>query len=472
MEERMTARAAIVVALCSLAACTPQLAATPSCNPGEVLASAPDGGWVCAAIGGSVDLTEVHAELQALDASVQLATAGFAALPAASTNDLPRTLVLRNDSGTFTAHTVALDESLVLLDGGIFEGAGRAQIVQVDLVDRNFFAGVGAAVPVPTDGNLDGAGSNDTALGVGALAVDVTGGRNVAVGALALAANQTASDNTAVGFESLNQTVTGNNNTAVGSSALSANTASFNTAVGALAMNLLVGSYNTAVGANAIQGIGAGAGNVAVGANSLQAGVNNNTALGYGALGAASGSENIGLGHNGGAAIGAGDFNIEIGTPGVSGDAHTLRVGAAASIAQTYIAGIVGQPAPSGIAVMIGADGKLGTTNSSAIYKTDIHDMGAASAVLLELRPVSFKYKPEYDDAGTQQYGLIAEEVERVAPELVVHGADGKLLTVRYDQVNAMLLNEVQRLRVENDAQRAALKQIQARLKAIEARIH
>jgi hypothetical protein len=127
-----------------------------------------------------------------------------------------------------------------------------------------------------------------------------------------------------------------------------------------------------------------------------------------------------------------------------------------------FLAGISGQTSAAGVPVLINTSHKLGTTTSSRRYKQDIVDMGEESDVLRKLRPVAFLYRPEYDETHTRQYGLIAEEVAAIAPDLVVFDADGQPETVRYHFVNAMLLNEVQKLRALVEEQGALLEELEA----------
>ena len=122
------------------------------------------------------------------------------------------------------------------------------------------------------------------------------------------------------------------------------------------------------------------------------------------------------------------------------------------------MAGISGRTSPNGVAVLVNGAGQLGTTTSSRRFKHQIADMGAESDVLMKLRPVAFYYKPELDETQTRQYGLVAEEVAQVAPQLVVFDKDGAPQTVRYHFVNAMLLNEVQKQRHLVAAQQDVIK--------------
>jgi hypothetical protein len=187
---------------------------------------------------------------------------------------------------------------------------------------------------------------------------------------------------------------------------------------------------------------------------------NANTAAGKFALNDnTTGGSNIGIGANGGANLTTGDHNIDIGNQGVAAESNTIRIGTQGTQTATFIAGIFGGPRiKKGCDVVADNTGLLGCAKSSARYKPDIRDMGAASDKLMKLRPVTFTYKA--DSTDTQQYGLIAEEVERVYPELVIDDTDGKAETVAYQVLPAMLLNEVQkqaRQLAQKDAQIAAL---------------
>ena len=168
---------------------------------------------------------------------------------------------------------------------------------------------------------------------------------------------------------------------------------------------------------------------------------NNNTALGWGTLAA----HPTGVGEHGDR-LGRGSESEDrepqhlLGHPGSASEARTLRLGNLQT--RAFIAGVAGKPV-TGTTVLINSAGKLGTLVSSARYKRDIQDMGERSQKLLQLRPVTFRYKQ--DAQGQRQYGLIAEEVAKVYPELVTKGTDGKIESVQYQEVIPMLLNEVQR---------------------------
>jgi uncharacterized coiled-coil protein SlyX len=147
------------------------------------------------------------------------------------------------------------------------------------------------------------------------------------------------------------------------------------------------------------------------------------------------------VGSHAGANLTTGSDNIDIGAPGVAGESGTLRIGSTKIIA-AYIKGIYGQTVAAGVGVIIRSNGQLGTVTSSARFKDDIKPMDKASEAIMALNPVTFRYKEELDPDKIPQFGLVAEEVEKVDPDLVVRGEDGKVNTVRYEAVNAMLLNE------------------------------
>ena len=170
-----------------------------------------------------------------------------------------------------------------------------------------------------------------------------------------------------------------------------------------------------------------------------------NTAIGSGALSSiATGNSNVAVGENAGDNLSGSDSNnIDIGAnvDGVAGESNTIRIGDP-DITTTIIRGISGQTIPSGAAVLVAANGQLGTATSSERFKEGIKPMDKASEALFLLKPVTFRYKTEIDPTRTQQFGLVAEDVKKISPDLVVRDENGVVNTVRYDQVNAMLLNE------------------------------
>jgi len=277
-------------------------------------------------------------------------------------------------------------------------------------------------------------GYGNTAIGGQALNLNTTGNDNTAIGILALFSNNGGS-NTASGAYALEYNTTGGDNTAIGAYALFSNTGANagggdNTAIGADALYNNIGSSNTAIGRDALyENIGG----------------DENTAIGKYALYYTYGSNNIALGYNAGSDLTySASNNIDIGSAGTAADSGTIRIGINGQQSAAYIQGVFTKNIGKDYGdVYISNLGQLGTKKSSARYKRDIHDMGDASAKLMKLRPVTFRYKE--DPTGTIQYGLVAEEVERVYPELVSYGADGKVETVHYSDLPGMLLNELQK---------------------------
>ena len=239
--------------------------------------------------------------------------------------------------------------------------------------------------------------SYNTASGVYALYLNTTGNFNTASGVQALRANTTGNYNTASGAWALYDNTTGNSNAASGNGALYWNT---------------TGSYNTASG--------------------MQALYYNTT-----------GFYNTALGNGAGQNLTTGNSNIDIGNAGVAAEGNTIRIGDF-NQTRTFISGIrdVTTGSANAITVMIDSNGQLGTVSSSIRYKEDVNDMGNLTSRLFGLRPVTFRYKTQ--PAGVH-FGLIAEEVDQVMPELVVRGKDGQIETVAYHELPPMLLNEMQK---------------------------
>ena len=291
------------------------------------------------------------------------------------------------------------------------------------------------------------AGVNNTAIGAEALYLITSGQSNTAIGQQALHQSTTGNYNTALGFQTLWSNTIGVGNTALGSGTLWSNTiGNYNTAVGynTLGTNT-VGEGNVAIGADALISSTAGSSNVAVGNGTLDFNTtgSENTAVGVAALQAnTSGNGNIALGKLAGANLTTGKNNIDIGNQGVAGESGTLRIGAQRNQNRAFMAGISGATVAGGVGVIIDTNGHLGTVVSSERFKDSIQPMDKASEAILSLRPVTFRYKPELDPEGVPQFGLVAEEVKKVDPDLVARDERGKPYTVRYDAVNAMLLNE------------------------------
>ena len=332
--------------------------------------------------------------------------------------------------------------------------------------DRSFNTGVGAGTLVL---NI---GEQNTATGAAALLLNTTGSFNTANGALALLNNTEGIQNTATGESALYSNTTGGANTAIGNSALERNTTGgANTANGVSALfSNTTGNENTATGISALSSNTTGYRNTANGRSALAFNTTGflNTANGYQALLNNTGSGNTALGYLAGSNLTTGDDNICIGNVGVAGDGGTIRIGEP-FIGATYIAGISGQTAPGGAAVFVNGDGKLGTSTSSARFKDEIKPMAEASEALFALQTVTFRYKKEIDPQGIPQFGLVAEEVEKVNPDLIIRDQEGTPHTVRYEQINAMLLNEFLKEHRKNEEQEATIARLEKQVEALTA---
>jgi len=323
----------------------------------------------------------------------------------------PTAIVRRDGSGNFAAGTIMLAANLALPNtsgpgvGAITLAGGP--FVHDCCLSTMFGLGTNTFIGMRA-GNFTSTGGHNTASGDQALGVNTTGDLNTASGSLTLFRNTTGTANTASGYSALVNNTTGGNNTALGVDAL----------------------------------------------------LNNTT-----------GSSNIGIGNGAGSNATTGDNNIYIGSnTGVAGEGGTIRIGAAVQT-RTFIAGISGVTVATGdgVGVFVGSQGQLGTAPSSRRFKDDIADMAGESDLLMKLRPVAFYYKPELDETHTRQYGLVAEEVAQVSPDLVVFDKDGVPMTVRYHFVNAMLLNEVQKQQSTIARQHAEIQDLAARLAKLEA---
>jgi hypothetical protein len=322
--------------------------------------------------------------------------------------------------------------------------------------------------------NLATNGVRNTAVGFDALLSNTGGGANTGIGAAALA-NNTANNNTACGSYALNANRTGDGNTATGIDALMLNIdGGANTANGASALfNNTSGGANTANGATALFHNTTGNFNTATGFQVLlnnQTGTNN-TATGYQALLNNTGTLNIALGSRSGVNLTTGNHNIDIGNLGIAGDSGTIRIGNKPSHTKTYIAGISGNTVASGVGVIINSSGQLGTIQSSARFKEAIKPMDKLSESILALQPVTFRYKHELDPDGVPQFGLVAEQVEKVNPDLVVRDENGKVNTVRYEVVNAMLLNEFLKEHRMVEEQAVEIAQMKKQIEALSATV-
>ena len=305
------------------------------------------------------------------------------------------------------------------------------------------------AQAVPPQRDEDRGNGNSAAENVQALNLATTGSNNTAHGWFSLFSNTTARDNTADGFQALYSNNEGISNTANGSQALYSNiSGSYNTAVGRAALNTsTIGNFNTGIGQNALLNATTGSANAAVG---------------YGALSSnTTGSSNTALGYYAGFSV-SDALNVTCLGYGVVG----------ANVSNTtWIGNVYGTTTQSGTTapVVVSDGGQLGTVASSERFKKDIATMQKASEAVLSLRPVTFHYKTDAKD--TPQFGLIAEEVAKVNPALVLPDKEGKPYTVRYDAVNAMLLNEFLKEHRKVEKLEAALRAVNEQLAEHEARI-
>ena len=343
---------------------------------------------------------------------------------------------------------------------GTFNTAVGAGTLLVNSADQNTATGAGALLSNTT-------ATANTAYGAFALFSNTTGGTigslngfdigpNVAVGSQALENNTLAGANTAVGYQALHSFTAGPAGfeqagwcTAIGFQALAnaTETGVANSAFGYQALvNNTTGQSNTASGFYALHGNVIGDFNTADGWIALQHNTTGgyNTAVGVDALGDnISGTNNIAVGYQAGQGLTTGSNNIYIGGVaggGNEGQSNTITIGGLQT--STYIVGISDTALGGGSQVFVAGDGHLGVATSSRRFKENIQPMDELSEALFALKPVTFRYRKEVDPKSTRQFGLVAEEVEKVNPELVVHDKEGKPYTVRYDQVNAMLLNE------------------------------
>ena len=358
--------------------------------------------------------------------------------------------------GAFSLENVAI---------GSFNTSVGAGTLLFNNGDSNTAVGASALENNTTSGN--------TAVGSNALFGNTTGGTlgitnnlavgpNVAVGEEALENNTIASGNTAVGYQALGSNTSGLNNTDLGIS----------TAVGFQALAHASGpdaALNDAFGYQALFNLTGGANNVAIGANALR----NLT----------SGNVNLAVGSPAGINLTSGEFNIFIGSDagsGVTTASNVICIGAAGNnvSGSCFIDHIFNGTSSGGVGVFVNSNGRLGTATSSKRFKEDIKPMGKASEALLALKPVAFHYKRELDRDRIPQFGLVAEDVEKVNPDLIVRDEDGKPYSVRYEQVNAMLLNEflkehkkVQELEMAVTLQQRSFARQQAQLEILGSRL-
>jgi hypothetical protein len=353
------------------------------------------------------------------------------------------------DGGYAGGNTAEGQSALLSRTTGLYNtGIGIYSLLS--LTGGNFCTGVGAGTL------LVNTADENTAIGAGALLSNTVGEENTATGAFALFSNTTGNVNTAMGASALLSNTTGFDNTAAGQDALFANTSGQdNTAIGFGALsNNPSGNFNTAVGSIALLD-GTGGGNTAIGYGALSAKTSgsDNTAIGSNALSFSTGNENTALGTFAGNFVTTASNVICIGTPGANVEDSCF-------IGNIYfnVQPIVGTDPDS---VTITSSGRLGRGNvSSRRYKHDIQPMKKASEALYALKPASFRYNKEYDATQTLAFGLIAEEVAEVYPDLVGRNAAGQPESVRYEQINAMLLNEFLKEHRKVEKQQATMAQL------------
>jgi len=365
------------------------------------------------------------------------------------------------DGGYPGGNTAEGQSALGSLTSGLYNTAVGIYSL-LSLTDGNFCTGVGAGTLLANTAN------SNTAIGAGTLLSNTTGEANTANGAFALFSNTGGSFNTAVGDQALQFNTTGFQNTATGVQALFSNTeGTFNTANGIQALFSNVGSGNTAVGFQALFNNTNNDDNTAVGRTALFNNTtgNGNTAIGRAALAQnISGASNVALGNLAGGGVFTASNVIAIGAPGadVSDSCFIGNI-------YTNVQPIVGTDPDS---VTITSTGRLGRGNvSSRRYKHDIKPMEKASEALYALKPVSFRYHKEYDASQTLAFGLIAEEVAEVYPDLVGRNPKGQPESVRYEQINAMLLNEFLKEHRKNKEQEATIAELKSTLEKQQATI-
>ena len=499
-------------------------------NPGTGLSG---GGAV--ALGGSTTLNNTGVLSVTGNADITASTVGGAVTlgDTATSSATPGTLVKRDASGNFSAGLITATSFSGAFsgNGGGLTNLNASQLTSIGNGNGgsgNFFVGPSGNSTMSGNANTaigdlalnaNTSGYDNTANGVNALFYNTNGSFNMADGVQALNYNTSGSDNTADGFRALFQNTSGSNNIALGYEAgFNLTTGSSNIDIGnegfstdaniirigsGQSQTFIAGVINgnggglTNINASKLTSIGnnnifvgsagnaanSGSDNTAMGAQALTNNTSGtgNTAFGFGALQSATGNFNFGYGYLAGSGLTTGANNVDIAAAGQSSDNAFIRIGTPGIQSATYIAGVSGATAASGVAVYVNSSGQLGTLTSSRRYKQDIQGMDQASDVLYALKPVTFKYKPGIDPQGIPQFGLVAEEVEKVAPDLVAHDDQGKVYTVRYQAVDAMLLNEflkehrtvqeqsteIQNLKQQNDSLEKRLNELEKAVASI-----
>jgi hypothetical protein len=340
---------------------------------------------------------------------------------------------------------------------GSFNTAVGAGALALNTAHQNTATGAAALL-------LNTTGDQNTANGALALLNNTTGRFNTALGNSALAANIDGSNNTAVGNRALLNNTTGNFNTAVGDIALLNNTGNENTATGSgVLVSNTTGVENTAIGSRALESNTIGNRNTAIGRIALASNTTGelNTAIGYQALSSnTGGSNNVAVGLFAGGNVITANNVICIG-PGVTG----------ADVSNSCYIGNIWNQTGGSQAVYVNSEGKLGAQVSSRRFKDEIKPLEEVSEVIYRLEPVSFRYKLEIEPTRPLGFGLIAEDVAKISPDLVTRGSDGQVNSVRYDAVNAMLLNEFLKEHKNVQQLKATLAQQQKEIAALIAHI-
>jgi len=326
--------------------------------------------------------------------------------------------------------------------------------------------------------------SDNTGVGASALGSLTTGRYNTAVGGISAFGLQTGSYNTAVGYGTMFPASSGAENAALGYNALADLTTGIgNVAAGSGALgNETTGSFNVAAGWGALAVHAGGDSNTAIGRRALIAYPTGafNTAIGVDALlNLTSGNQNTAVGVSAGNQLGSGSLNLYLGNEGAVSESNTIRLGSGLWHTRLFLGATRGVTTGlnNAVNVVIDSNGQLGTISSSRRTKEDILPLGDAGLKVQQLRPVRFRYiQPFADGTKPMQYGLIAEDVAGVLPELVAYGADGRPETVKYHVLPTLLLSEVQRLERERqsfaarlDSQTRELAELRAAVSALQS---
>jgi endosialidase-like protein len=398
----------------------------------------------------------------------------------------PRNFPLFGQCGIpVSAGAVSLNITVTNTQGSGFIKIFPAGVAAPVVSTLNYVAGQtvanAAVVPVGSGGAVTvaaGAAGTDLIIDVnGFYGGPTANGNNVFLGPFAGNSTMTGNSNTGVGLFTLNSLTSGSFNTATGLEALlSDNTGSYNTAFGSLALeNNTGGATNAAVGASALAGTQTGTANTGVGFQSLLGNIdgNFNVAIGWDALSTiASGDDNIAIGVQAAVNLTSGSDNIHIGNPGLATESNTIRIGTGGTHNLFFVAGVrdVTTAFANAVPVVIASNGQLGTASSSATLKKDIADVDEEEGdALLRLRPVSFEYCN--DTVGIRQYGLIAEEVATVLPELVQYSEAGDPQIVNYHFLPPLLVKELQKQQKTIEQQNDVIAGLEARLARLEARL-